>query len=103
MSQNTTITIALRFHGRPVSQLTFPNVRAEMIRLHMPHHPSPRLISIHMQRIQELADIPQRGKFLGCVGEGGLDAEVEEPGVHVGCWGVEEDFGEESGDGGTHG
>ena len=81
---------------------TFTDVRAKVIRLHMPHDTPPRLVSIDVQRIQVLAVIAQRGELLRCIGQGGLDAEVEEPGVDVGGWGVGEDVGEDLGDEGMH-
>jgi hypothetical protein len=77
---------------------TFTKMRAKMIRLHMPNNTPARLIRIHMQRIQELAIIPQRRELLLRVGQRGLDAQVEEPAVDVGCWGAGEDGGEDAGD-----
>ena len=73
-----------------------------MIRLHMPHNAPLRLISIDVQRIQILADIPQGGELLRGIGQGSLDAEVEEPGVDAGGWGVVEDVGKDSGDEWVH-
>jgi hypothetical protein len=35
----------------------------------------------------------QRGEFLGRIWQSGLDAEVEEPGMDVGGWGVGEHVG----------
>lgn len=77
-------------------------MRTKMIRLHMPYNPPPCLISIDVQRVQELAHISQWGEFLDGVRAGGLNAEVEEPGVNVGGWGGGEDAGEKFGDEWVH-
>lgn len=77
-------------------------MRTKVIRLDMPNDTLPRLVSIDVQRVQELAVIPQRGKLSDCIWKCGLDAEVEEPGVDVGGWSVGKDVCEDLGDVGMH-
>lgn len=77
-------------------------MRAEMIRLHMPHDAPPGLIGIDVQRVQILADVAQRGELLRRVRQRGLDSEVEEPGVDARGGRVVENVGEEARDEWVH-
>lgn len=71
-----------------------------MIGLDVPDDALPRLVGVDVQRVQELAVIPQRGEItrLARIRQGGLDPEIEEPGVGERGRRIGQKVGQEPGD-----